>query len=92
MITTLLIFIALGLSSSIVFLVRNYRDQKNSFHTQKNKLAATIISIKQKQETLEQQVKIAEDFTANYEKSKTIIAQTIYEANVELLRNYHQKK
>lgn len=92
MITTFLIVLIIGLIVSLIFLMWNFRHQKNRFHKKESRLSDTISVIKEKQETLNQQVKIADEFKVNYQKSNTVIAETIYEATVELLKKTVEKK
>ncbi len=47
---------------------------------------------KKEQRLLDQKVKIADEFYVNYKKSRNQIAETIYEANLELLKNTFEKK
>lgn len=77
----------IGLIISLLILISNFKEQKNNFKKKQSKLLDTITSSKQKQISLKQQVKISEEFNINYEKSKTIIAQNIYEANLDFLKN-----
>lgn len=87
MILIILILVIIGLIISLLILISNFKEQKNNFKKKQSKLLDTITSSKQKQISLEQQVKISEEFNINYEKSKTIIAQNIYEANLDFLKN-----
>lgn len=87
MILIILILVIIGLIISLLILISNFKEQKNNFKKKQSKLLDTITSSKQKQISLKQQVKISEEFNINYEKSKTIIAQNIYEANLEFLKN-----
>lgn len=87
MIIIILILVIIGLIISLLILISNFKEQKNNFKKKQSKLLDTITSSKQKQISLKQQVKISEEFNINYEKSKTIIAQNIYEANLDFLKN-----
>ncbi len=87
MILIILILVIIGLIISLLILISNFKEQKNNFKKKQSKLLDTITSSKQKQISLKQQVKISEEFNINYEKSKTIIAQNIYEANLDFLKN-----
>ena len=87
MILIILILVIIGLIISLLILISNFKEQKNNFKKKQSKLLNTITSSKQKQISLKQQVKISEEFNINYEKSKTIIAQNIYEANLDFLKN-----
>lgn len=87
MILIILILVIIGLIISLLILISNFKEQKNNFKKKQSKLLDTITSSKQKQISLKQQLKISEEFNINYEKSKTIIAQNIYEANLDFLKN-----
>ena len=87
MILIILILVIIGLIISLLILISNFKEQKNNYKKKQSKLLDTITSSKQKQISLKQQVKISEEFNINYEKSKTIIAQNIYEANLDFLKN-----
>ena len=83
----ILIIVIVGLLISLIQLLRNLQREKIRFEKKETKLLNTIVIIKNKQNLLNQQVKISEEFNINYEKSKTIIAQNIYEANLDFLKN-----
>ncbi len=85
MIVTILTIVILSLIFLLLMLFNNFQKQKNRFQNKENKLLNTITTIKEKQIHLNQKVKLSEEFNANYQKSRSEIAQTIYEANVALL-------
>ena len=89
---TFLIVVILGLFVFLIMLVNDFQQQKIHFQKKENKLLNTIVTIRKKQIVLNEQVKISEDFYKNYQKSRNIIAETIYQANLELIKNNVEKK
>lgn len=85
MASTMLNIAILGFFVLFFLLVKNYRQQKVRFRNKETKLLDNMKSIKKKQLELDQKVKLSDEFNANYQKSRSEIARTIYEANVELL-------
>lgn len=89
---TILIVAILGILIILITLINNFKQQKIRFQKRESKLLNTIIITRKKQFSLNQKVKISEDFNVNYQRSRNIIAETIYEANIELIKNSTEKK
>lgn len=91
MASTILNIVIIGFVVLLLILAKRFRQQKAHFKNKENKLLDTMQSIQKEQLELDQKVKLSDDFTANYQKSKSGIAQTIYEANVALLEKISDK-
>lgn len=92
MILTFLIVVIVGLLISFIVLLNKFQQQKTRFHKKETKLLNTITTVRKKQIYLNQKVKLSEEFNSNYKKSRNVIAENIYEANLELLKNTVEKK
>lgn len=88
----ILTLVILGLLVSLFVLLFKLKQQNNRFLLKEKKLLNKIIVFKKEQKILNQKVKLSEDFYSNYKKSRNQIAETIYEANLELLKNTFEKK
>ena len=92
MILTGLIVVIAGILLLSIVLLNNFQQQNILFRKKQNKLLNTIATIKQKQISLNQKVKISEEFNINYQKSQNAIATSIYEAHLELIKKNFDKK
>ncbi len=88
----ILTLVILGLLVSLFVLLFKLKQQNNRFLLKEKKLLNKIIIFKKEQKILNQKVKLSEEFYVNYKKSRNQIAETIYEANLELLKNSFEKK
>lgn len=73
-------------------LYNNFQQEQNQFLEREMTLRKTITDIKEKQNVLNNQIKLSEEFNTNYQKSKNNLTQSIYDINIELLNNHFQKK
>jgi predicted Holliday junction resolvase-like endonuclease len=87
----ILIIVIVGILISLIQLLRNLQREKIRFEKKETKLLNTIVIIKNKQNLLNQQVKISEEFNVNYIKSRSLIAESIYEANLEFIKKSVEK-
>ncbi len=92
MVVFFLITVIISIIILLFILYHNYQQEQNQFHEREMNLRKTITDIKEKQNVLNNQIKLSEEFNANYQKSRTTLAQSIYDMNVELLSNHFQKK
>lgn len=86
--STILNIVIIGFIILLLLLIKSFRHQKIRFQNKETKLLDTMQSIKKKQLELDQKVKLSDEFNENYLKSRSEIARTIYEANVELLEKF----
>lgn len=88
----ILTFLILGLLVWLFVLLYKLKQQSNRFQIKEKRLLNKMTIFKKEQRLLDQKVKIADEFYVNYKKSRNQIAETIYEANLELLKNTFEKK
>lgn len=92
MLVLLLIIVIVPLIILLLLLYNNYQQEQNKFLEREMTLRKTITDIKEKQNVLNNQIKLSEEFNTNYQKSKNNLTQSIYDINIELLNNHFQKK
>lgn len=84
---TILKILIVVLIICVILLMKKFRNQKTHFDNKACKLMRKIHAIKEQQLDLNNKVMLSDSFNESYQKSRNTIAQSIYEANVELLKN-----
>lgn len=92
MLVLLLIIVIVFLIILLLLLYNNFQQEQNQFLEREMTLRKTITDIKEKQNVLNNQIKLSEEFNTSYQKSKNNLTQSIYDINIELLNNHFQKK
>lgn len=92
MLVLLLIIVIVSLIILLLLLYNNFQQEQNQFLEREMTLRKTITDIKEKQNVLNNQIKLSEEFNTSYQKSKNNLTQSIYDINIELLNNHFQKK
>lgn len=92
MLVLVLIIVIVSLIILLLLLYNNYQQEQNQFLEREMTLRKTITDIKEKQNVLNNQIKLSEEFNTSYQKSKNNLTQSIYDINIELLNNHFQKK
>ena len=92
MLVLLLIIVIVFLIILLLLLYNNFQQEQNRFLEREMTLRKTITDIKEKQNVLNNQIKLSEEFNTSYQKSKNNLTQSIYDINIELLNNHFQKK
>ena len=92
MLVLVLIIVIVFLIILLLLLYNNFQQEQNQFLEREMTLRKTITDIKEKQNVLNNQIKLSEEFNTNYQKSKNNLTQSIYDINIELLNNHFQKK
>lgn len=77
----------MGLLICLLFLSKRFRSPKNSFTNKELKLMRKISAIKEKQLELNNKACLSNNFNQNYQQSENAVVQSIYEANIDFLKN-----